>query len=177
MMMSKDLDIKISHMVAEEDVPSFSLKPEVPITYSKNVMVKRRARLFAVQFIYSYIIRKMHNDQLNAVLHDALSGEDALKINQKYAVTLITGVASSMIKLEQIVQRYLDDSWRFTRLGKVVQAILLVSAYEILFTKELSSSIIIDEYLEIAKMLNHGGEANFINSVLDNIAKNDVADG
>jgi len=109
---------------------------------------------------------------LSFMLHDAFSNvPDSNPIDQRYAATIMMGATSHMVELEQKIQLYLTEDWRFLRLGKVIQAILLIAAYEIMFTKDLSPSIIINEYLEVAKLLNHEGEVGFINSVLDNIAK------
>jgi N utilization substance protein B len=113
---------------------------------------------------------------IETVLHEAISNVSAdITVDQKYVANIVMGIDSTKTILEEKLQKYLSEEWKFSRLGKVVQALLLSACYEIIFTKDLPAPIIINEYLEIAKLLNHEGEVGFINNVLDSIVKETAA--
>lgn len=157
---------------------SEDLNTKIKKVYSKEIESKRYTRFFTVQFMYAYFMQKLPATQLNQLLYEFLHNMPLIaEVNQKYAASIATGVVSHQDELKEKIQQFLAEDWRFGRLGKVVQSILLVATYEILFTENLPSPIIINEYLEVAKMLNHDGEVGFINSVLDGIFKQKESNG
>ena len=72
-------------------------------------------------------------------------------------------------KLIKEISKYLDKDWRFERLGKLPQIILLLATYELYYFKEMKKGIIISEYMLIAKKFSHDGETGFFNSILDKV--------
>ena len=110
---------------------------------------------------------------LEAMLYDSFKGSE--DIDKVYATTLVIGAIKNRSTLEDKIQNHLSESWKFHRLAKVMQAILLAAAYEVLFKSDLSSSILINEYIEISKLMNHEGESGFVNKVLDELSKSNQA--
>lgn len=154
--MTKDQDIKIKKI------------------YSKSIVSKRNARILSVQVIYSYLMRESFSiPALDSMLYHSF--KDAADIDQVYATALVIGAIKNRSTLEDKIQKYLSESWKFHRLAKVMQAILLAAVYELLFTSDLSSSILINEYIEISKLMNHEGESGFVNRVLDELSKSHQA--
>jgi N utilization substance protein B len=150
-------------------------KSTIKPIYSKKYQEKRAARVLAVQCMYSY----QNNDDvaLDQVIYDIIKDsksqdilDDFSKSDEKILITLVRGANSNIENLKLSISKHLSKEWRFDRLGKVIQAILLVAAYE-LMTKENDAAVVINEYIEITKLFNHEGESGFINSVLDGIAK------
>ncbi len=145
--------------------------------YSKKYQEKRTARVLAIQAIYAhnYTQADFPLDQvIFDIIKDSKSQESLSKLSasdEKLIITLTRGTEKNLEKLKEIISGHLSKEWRFDRLGKVMQAILLVAAYEMQMNPEFDKAIIINEYIEITKMFNHEGEAGFVNSVLDGIAK------
>ena len=52
-----------------------------------------------------------------------------------------------------------------------MRAILLAGAYELLHRKDVPPKVAINEYVEIAHAFYDQGEPNFVNSVLDRVAR------
>jgi transcription antitermination protein NusB len=52
-----------------------------------------------------------------------------------------------------------------------VRAILLAGAYELIHRKDVPPRVAINEYVEIAHAFYDKGEQNFVNSVLDRVAR------
>ena len=146
------------------------------IVYSKKVNKAKLARLVAIQCIFSRISNPSEQsiDEIVFYLLESFKKNKKYKIlaesDMKILVKLARNVAENLDDIKILASKYLSKDWRFDRLGKVIQAILYVSCYDILNTKE-DIAAVMNQYLEIAKELNHGGEVGFINSVLDNIAK------
>ena len=106
---------------------------------------------------------------LDSMLYDSF--KDNSEVDQVYATALVMGTMKNRSSLEDKIQNHLSESWKFHRLAKVMQSILLAAAYELLFKQDLSSSILINEYIEISKLMNHEGESGFVNKVLDELSK------
>ena len=58
----------------------------------------------------------------------------------------------------------------WARVDRLVRAILLAGAYELIHRKDVPPRVAINEYVEIAHAFYDKGEATFINSVLDRVA-------
>ncbi len=69
------------------------------------------------------------------------------------------------------IKSRLSPSWDFSRINKVTLSILRVSAYSLIYQKDLESAIIINEAVEIAKSFGIDDQAAFINGILDRISK------
>jgi N utilization substance protein B len=52
-----------------------------------------------------------------------------------------------------------------------VRAILMAGAYELIHRKDVPARVAINEYVEIARAFYDQGEPNFVNSVLDRVAR------
>ncbi len=65
----------------------------------------------------------------------------------------------------------LAQDWTWSRVDRLVRAILLAGAYELLYRKDVPARVAINEYVEIAHAFYDQGEPKFINSVLDRVAR------
>ncbi len=134
--------------------------------------------MLAIQALYAhnYTQADLPLDQvIFDIIKDSKSQESLSKLStsdEKLIINLARGTEKNLEGLKEIISDHLSKEWRFDRLGKVMQAILLVAAYEMQMNTEVDKAIIINEYIEITKMFNHEGESGFVNSVLDGIAKN-----
>jgi N utilization substance protein B len=142
-----------------------------------SVVARHAARVLAVQVFY-WVDSQVPGEEedLNKIILSALENYQsfipgAKKIEEKYFVDLIQRSVKDKGDVIELVAPHLAQDWKFERLGSAVRAILIVAITELLSNKDLDSAIIINEYLEIAKLLNHSNEVGFINSVLDKIAK------
>ncbi len=145
--------------------------------YSKKYQEKRTARVLAVQALYAhqYILEGTTLDQvIYDLIKDSKSQEVLSKLSdsdEKLVINLARGTEKNISELKELISKHLSKDWRFDRLGKVMQSILLVAAYEMQMNADVDKAIIINEYLEITKLFNHEGESGFVNSVLDGVSK------
>jgi N utilization substance protein B len=73
--------------------------------------------------------------------------------------------------LEEAVSAALTQGWTWGRVDRLVRAILLAGAYELLYRKDVPARVAINEYVEIAHAFYDQGEPSFVNSVLDRVAR------
>lgn len=169
--LEKELDIHAE----DEESDKAQIKPERNInSYSKK---RRLARVMAVQTIYTLMLNPSDVQDINQAIFNTFRIHDKKRIkhhisDEAYLINLIKGCHKNMSQLDIEIGKYLAKDWRLERIGKVVQSILRLAAFEIIHSTDVDRAIAINEYIEIAKYFNHDGEAGFINSVLDKIAKN-----
>ncbi len=144
--------------------------------YSKKVQKLRAARVVAVQCVYSieYEEGKAIDQKIIDLidLYTTTNENKALTdANISHLSKLVRETASKKDALINLISPHLGEGWRFERLGKVIQSILLVGACEMFLDKEVDARIIINEYIELAKLFKHEGEAGFVNSVLHKLSE------
>jgi transcription antitermination protein NusB len=146
--------------------------------YIEFLSKRRLTRIMAVQTVYSFIAHTYDEHAVNKALYHIINLYKNKKLGNKnticdepYLIQLVKGCLKNIVSLDSQIQDFMAKDWKIERISKVVQSILRVATFELLNSPDLTDSIIIDEYLEIAKYLNHDGESGFINSVLDQIAK------
>ena len=84
---------------------------------------------------------------------------------------VVEGAVAHKEELEQTVTGALAEDWTWARVDRLVRAILLAGAYELIHRKDVPPRVAINEYVEIAHAFYDQGEQNFVNSVLDRVAR------
>ena len=145
---------------------------------SKKFLKKRAARVLAVQCIYAVIIDTITgatvDDKILGIIElysNELEDSKLSEADNAFLINLVRKTFEHKEKLQENISQYLAKEWRFERLANVIQSILLAAACELLLDHETDKEVIINEYLEIAKIFSHAGEVGFLNQVLDQIAK------
>ncbi len=84
---------------------------------------------------------------------------------------VVEGTVANKDELEQTVSAALAKDWTWGRIDRLVRAILLAGAYELLHRKDVPLRVAINEYVEIAHAFYDQGEPSFVNSVLDRVGR------
>jgi N utilization substance protein B len=84
---------------------------------------------------------------------------------------VVEGTASHRDELQAIVTGALAEGWTWARVDRLVRAILMAGAYELLHRKDVPPRVAINEYVEVAHAFYDKGEPTFVNSVLDRVAR------
>jgi N utilization substance protein B len=137
-------------------------------------MSRRKARILAFQALYSFDVGKMDSEQLVSLSWvESKSLEKLSESSNLYTRLLIAGTLENLEEIDENISKNLTN-WDFERLNRVDLAILRISAYALLYQKDLHPSIVIDEAVQIAKEFGSEDSFKFINAVLDNIQKKEV---
>lgn len=135
-------------------------------------MSRRKGRVLAFQGLYSWDVGGMSKDDvlsLSWAADDETSGNVDMETSV-FARILLAGAIENQEKIDALIKQNLKG-WDFGRLNKVSLAILRMSVYSLLFQKDISPSIVIDEAVDIAKKYGEDDAFKFVNAVLDNIGK------
>lgn len=137
-------------------------------------MARRKGRILAFQALYSWDLGNVDVDNVldfSWVEKETLErmGEESLSFTR----LLVSGTIEHIEEIDSVIKSHLTN-WDFDRLNKVDLAILRISVYPLLFQKDIHSSIIIDEAIDISKEFGSDDSFKFINAVLDSIRKSQV---
>ena len=137
---------------------------------------RQAARLAAVQALYQWqegehgpaeIIEQF----LKVRIGEAGEGGMRRDADRPLFKDVVEGTVSHKEELEQTVTGALAEDWTWARVDRLVRAILLAGAYELIHRQDVPPKVAINEYVEIAHAFYDQGEQNFVNSVLDRVAR------
>ena len=127
---------------------------------------RHQARTAVVGLLYAY---DLGNDNIGK-FSDEILEEGKIRNKQKeFSDILFQGTIENLEMLDAKIKEHLND-WDYDGIGKVEKAIMRLGAYEILVAKT-DKAIIINEAVELAKLLADEKSPQFINGVLDALDK------
>jgi N utilization substance protein B len=129
--------------------------------------LRHRNRVAAVQFLYMCSQRKekTFSSELFSNFCQMLSYPTK---NFLFAQTLIQGILEHLPSIDERIEPYIQH-WKLSRIAMVDLCILRVAVYELFFDETVPPIVIIDEAIEIGKMLSSPESKGFINGILDRI--------
>jgi len=153
---------------------------------SEKIRKKSGARLAAVQAAYMSAFSGLSVDEViedfksgavgrYAIEEDALTGEHVVEleeIDKPYFEALVRGVHAKKEALEKALRTYLKDGGAYDHMNTTMQALLLCAVYELGYTTDVDTKVLIQEYVDLAYAFFTKNEPKMINALLDQIAKN-----
>ena len=137
---------------------------------------RQAARLAAVQALYQWqegehAPAEIIEQFLSVRTGEAGEGGMRRDADRPLFKDVVEGTVAHKDELEQTVSAALAEDWTWKRVDRLVRAILLAGAYELLHRRDVPPRVAINEYVEIAHAFYDQGEPSFINSVLDRVAR------
>ena len=123
---------------------------------------RRRAREFALQGLYQWIVGKQ---DLSAILQQAQQAKGFRTCDQSYYRQLLENIMASEHRLREQLMPFLDRAW--SRVSPIEQSILLIGASELTAREPLPAGIILNEAIELAKAYGGSEGYCFVNRILD----------
>ena len=150
-----------------------SLQPKLPSR-------RQAARLAAVQALYQW---QEGQDEPGDIVAQFLNvrtgeaGEGGMRRDADKPLfrDVVEGTATHKDELEKTVSSALAENWTWGRIDRLVRAILLAGVYELIHRRDVPPKVAINEYVEVAHAFYGQGEATFVNSVLDRVARQERA--
>ena len=135
-------------------------------------MSRRKGRILAFQGLYSWDVGGMTKEDVLALswVENEKNEEVTDTETATFARVLIAGAIENQAKIDELIKANLKG-WDFNRVNKVSLAVLRLSVYSLLFQKDVPSTIVIDEAIDIAKEYGQDDAFKFVNAVLDNVKK------
>ncbi len=124
---------------------------------------RRKSRELALQGLYQIEISE---DQAGDVLKlDWVEGKIDREM-EEFTRKLINGTLNHIQEIDQYIQKY-SPNWNLSRINILDKNLLRFSIYSLLYQKEIPSTIIINEAVDIAKKFCEDDSYKFINGILD----------
>ena len=129
---------------------------------------RSKARKQALDLLYETDIRGTNLVETLISRDVPAEGPDARPIRD-YTKELVNGVSENRRKIDELITTY-AQGWDMDRLPAVDRNILRLGIYEILWAKDVPTSVAIDESLVLAKELSSDDSSKYIHGVLGRIA-------
>ncbi|WP_028973158.1 transcription antitermination factor NusB [Spirochaeta cellobiosiphila] len=132
---------------------------------------RRKAREIAFQALYSWEMNDL--DKASILSFDWMNEDEHSKLSEDikaFAKLLIAGVIDNIEEVDKGISKHLKN-WDINRINRVDLAILRLSAYSLIYQKEIPHKVVIDEAINISKKYSAGEAFKFVNGVLDNLHK------
>ena len=129
---------------------------------------RRKGRELAMQMLFQADIGKQSADQVRATFWK--SGEDADPSSRGFADDLFRVATERQQEIDELITQH-SQHWRLERMPAVDRNLLRMSIAEMLGFRGTPFPIVINEALEIARRYSAAESINFLNGVLDSIAR------
>jgi len=133
--------------------------------------LRHYARQRAIQALYQRHFQAIEADSL---IRQFLSGQTVERvskddIDQDYFKVLVEGVITKQVAIDQAIIPLLDRP--IEQLSPIELAVLRLGAYELLYQPTVPYKVAINEALELAKAFGSDKGYQYVNGVLDRLAK------
>jgi N utilization substance protein B len=132
---------------------------------SKNRTPRHRAREFALQGLYQWLISNEDSGVIDAHIRQA-HGFD--KADSEHFNTLLHGTIRDAAKLREELSPLIDRPLNL--LSPIEHAALLIGAYELKHHIEIPYKVVINEAVELTKSFGGVDGHKYVNGVLDKLA-------
>ena len=133
---------------------------------SSGAWARRRSRRALLQAVYQW---QMTGADTSAIERDLTEDGALKKADREFFKALLRGVAFGTAELDAVLAPLLDR--KVEDLDKVELALLRLGAYELKHRIDVPFRVVIDEYVELAKVYGAEESFKYINGVLDRLAQ------
>ena len=152
---------------------------QTPTASKQDHAAKRLARLAAVQALYQIalteravkdVIREFCNHP-HSLLEEHLGPGASLDVDRELFGTIVNGVSDRAAALDEMILGAMDAKSSAERLEILLRAILRAGIFELHNCPNVSSGVIINDYVDVAHGFFNAKEPGLVNAVLDRLAK------
>ncbi len=138
----------------------------------KKLGARRAGRTLAFQVLYGFSFAK---PGANQTLEWAFAENPAVLDEESddakaFARNLVEGVWKAQEELDTFIHEN-SRHWKLSRIAKVELAILRLALFEMLHCPDIPLKVAINEAIELSKQFGDENSRNFINGILDAVAK------
>lgn len=129
---------------------------------------RSKARKRAVDILYEADVRG--TDRLELLRERIADGHPPVA---EHTIRLVEGMAEHAARIDELIDTH-ARGWSLERLPDVDRAILRMATYELLWVDDVPDPVVIDEAVQLAKMLSTDDSPAFVNGVLGGILDAEV---
>jgi N utilization substance protein B len=136
------------------------------VVKTRGTSPRARAREFALQAIYQYMVGKNDMSEVDRFTRD-LDGFH--KCNAEHYDAIIYGCAREASALDAELVKYLDRPWN--EISPIEHAVMWIGAYEYLHCADVPWRVVLNECIELAKTFGGTDGHKYVNGVLNKLGK------
>ena len=136
-----------------------------PSKSAKPTGNRRKSRELALKGLYQYLLSPK---ELRLIVREMADEADFARADESYFRSLLEGVYDQISELDARITKFLDRA--IEELSPIEHAILLISAYELIFDVSIPYRVAINEGVELAKLYGGTDGHKYVNGVLDKLA-------
>jgi len=129
---------------------------------------RRKSRELAMQMLFQSDVGKQNPDEVRGSFWKARDEEDSDA--RGFAEDLFRVAVAREAEIDELIEKH-SKNWRLSRMAAVDRNLLRMAVAEMLGYPGTPTAIIIDEALEIARRYSATESIDFLNGVLDAIAR------
>lgn len=130
-----------------------------------KIQERRDERSQAFNFVFERMFR---DDTIDDAFEDAENARD-IQVSE-YTRKVVEGVEEHFDEIDALIEKNLKG-WKKNRISKISLTILRIAVFEMLYMKNIPTSVSINEAVELAKNYATAADGSFVNGVLGSIAK------
>jgi len=130
------------------------------------------SRVLAVQGLYQFYLLKGSREDASRCDWDTEVEVDA--DTRAYAASLVNGTIDKTDEIQEHIRKHLQKR-DVADIKTIDKAILFLSAYTLLFLRDIPGKVVINEAVILAKQFGNTNSYKFINGILDAIQKDTPA--
>lgn len=130
---------------------------------------RRKARICALQMLFSYDVAQPSAEELPRLFWDSF-GEETGDVPRDFSNNLASGTIRHLDEIDLLI-RSRAEHWRIPRMAVVDRNLLRLAIYEFLYEPTTPRTVVINEALEIARQFSTLESTQFINGILDAIKR------
>ncbi|HEC01405.1 MAG: transcription antitermination factor NusB [Alphaproteobacteria bacterium] len=143
---------------------------------SKQGGARSAARLGAVQALYQIEMndepaRNTVAEFIDHRLGEVIEGDHYAEADTAFFTDLVQGVEQRAAEIDDHIAGSLSKDWTLERIEPVARGILRAGTYELIARPDVPTTVIINEYVDVAKAFFDDSKPGFVNGVLDRLAK------
>jgi N utilization substance protein B len=146
----------------------------------KSLLNKRRAARFAaIQALYQIeltgeapaeVVEEFDHHRLSRLLEPVLGEAPSPAVDRPFFHRVVIGASRERARLDEALSSVLASGWSLDRCGFMLRACLRAAAYELAACSDVPVKVVINEYVDLAKLFLPADEPAFVNAVLDRLA-------
>ncbi len=126
---------------------------------------RRKSRELVLKGLYQHLLSPK---ELRLIVREMADESDFTHADESYFRSLLEGVYAQITVLDERIVKFLDRPMH--ELSPIEHAILLISAYELIFDLSIPYRVAINEGVELAKLYGGTDGHKYVNGVLDKLA-------
>jgi N utilization substance protein B len=132
---------------------------------SKNRTPRHRAREFALQGIYQWLL---NNEPATTIVNNIRAAHGFDKADSDYFAALLYGAIEDSVALRETFAPLIDRG--VAELSPIEHGVLLLAAYELKNNLDIPYRVVINEAVELTKSFGGIDGHKYVNGVLDKLA-------